>query len=127
MVEKENGVVTPPVEPLGYPPERRAAVLALPKSARMARLYTNSAVVLCVVTLVAEAAIIVTQPNNIAAIVAISSITGPTIAALVAAGVRGVSIATDGQTQQLLESHGEVQRLRGLIEGLKANPVTNLQ
>lgn len=85
------------------------------------------AIYVCVLTVIAVVALAIFQPVNTAsAITTVIGITSPIITGLLAFGVHGLVTAVDGRVTQLIEATAEKEHVKGAIEGLAANPKTNV-
>lgn len=108
--------------------ERRQSILS---AVSASRLYLISAIVLSIVTVGAVLVVIVAQiiagkPLETGGLYIIITITAPIIMGLLSAAGIGVLQVLDGHQAQLMRAVGEKEHAKGVIEGLKENPQTNI-
>jgi uncharacterized membrane protein len=103
-------------------PDRRNIT---PGTANM-RIYVTLSVIVCSITVAAVVILAIVQPNNTAAIATIIGLTTPITMTLLAAGLHGMSTSLDGRMTQLLQATAEKEHVKGVVEGLVANPKTNI-
>lgn len=109
-------------------PSRRSTddLTPLPASIANIKLYVGSAIVLSIVTASCAVCLAIFAPANTATMTTILSFMIPTITALIGAGIYGTAVHINGRVTQLLHTTAEKERLKGLVEGLKENPNTNI-
>jgi hypothetical protein len=85
------------------------------------------AVMTCIVTVVAVCVVAFSQsPNALQIIATIIGVTTPVTLGLLGAGLNGMSTSIDGRMTQLLQATAEKERVKGQLDGLVANPNTNI-
>jgi len=103
--------------------ERRATVTGATSTVK---LYVTGAVVMAAMTIGGVLGAVALAPNNPTIIPTIVGITSPIILALLGGGLHGMAVSIDGKMSQLLRATAEKEHAKGLIEGLKENPKTNI-
>lgn len=108
--------------------ERRQSVLSAVSAAKW---YLIAAIILSLGTVAAVVAIVVAQilmgkPLETASIYIVIGITAPVITMLLAAAGLGVVNTLDGNQHQLMRAIGEKEHAKGVVEGLRENPNTNI-
>lgn len=96
-------------------------------SASTVKVFVVSVLFLALLTIAAVVTLSIMVPNNNTIITIVIGITSPLMIALLGAGLQGMASSVDGKMAQLLEATAEKERLRGLVEGLKVNPLTNVK
>lgn len=95
-------------------------------SASTAKLYVIGTLVASVMTLGSVLFLYIKAPDNPGAPLAVISIMFPVISALLSGALHGVAIGLDGINTQLLQATAEKERAKGVLDGLQANPNTNV-
>lgn len=103
--------------------ERRAAFLG---AASAVKWYVLLVFGLAFLTVSAVVTLSILAPNNPGAITTVIGITSPIFVSLLGGGLYKMAVGTDGKLNQILRITAEKERARGIIEGLKQNPDTNI-
>lgn len=91
------------------------------------RFYVTCAIVVATLTITAVLVVAILVPDNTGVVATIIGITSPLLLALIAAGFHAQAVSINGKLSQLIKATAEKEHMKGVVEGLKENPRTNIE